>query len=562
MRSRVRFVRFALSLVTSFGLALGLSAPPVAATETEDRAARSASSPAVPPDRGGAIDPGSSVEKLPKSASGLWIVQLEEPALASYRGGIAGLRATSPEATGRDRLDVDSGASRAYVDHLSRRQQELGRDLESMLGRDVKVTARFQHALNAMVVRVAPEEAQLLADLTGVTAVYPDQKWQLDTDVSNETIGSPAIWEGETGQAIGTRGEGVIVGMLDTGVNADHPSFAAVDGDGYAHQNPFGSGNYRGVCATDAPRHEDICNDKLIGAWDYTGSVSATDDNGHGSHTGSTMAGNNHDAVFTVGADTVTRTISGVAPRANVISYKVCTLSCLSTWSVAAVNQAIIDGTDVLNYSISGPDNPWNNVVDAAFLAAYEAGIFVSASAGNDGPGAGTVAKTAPWNAAVASTNSPRLIAHDVSIVGDSVPEDLVGLAGVPGTGPAVTSPIEAELREASVLDEGNIRGCEDFPAGVFEGAVALIERGDCNFSVKVDNADDAGAIAVIVTNQFVGPPVVMGALENTDIPAVMLDNADGSRLREFTVAHPGITVRVDELHGADHAPRVGADGQ
>ena len=194
------------------------------------------------------------------------------------------------------------------------------------------MTARFQHALNGMVVRVAPEEAQLLAELPGVAAVYPDQKWKLDTDVSNEIIGSPAIWEGETGQGIGSRGEGVIVGMLDTGVNPDHPSFAAVDGDGYAHQNPFGSGNYLGVCAPQAPQFQDICNDKLIGAWNYTGTPSAADDNGHGSHTGSTMAGNRHDAVFTVGADTVTRTISGVAPRANVISYKVCTLSCLSTW--------------------------------------------------------------------------------------------------------------------------------------------------------------------------------------------------------------------------------------
>ena len=130
MRSRVQFVRIALPLVTSVGLALGLglSAPQAAATGTDDRAARSTASPAGPPVRGGAIDSAAPAEKLPKSASGLWIVQLEEPALASYRGGIAGLRATSPEATGRVRLEVDSRASRAYVDHLTQRQHELGRD--------------------------------------------------------------------------------------------------------------------------------------------------------------------------------------------------------------------------------------------------------------------------------------------------------------------------------------------------------------------------------------------------------------------------------------------------
>ena len=542
MRSRLPLLPFALSLALALGL--GLAAPHAAATETEERPTPVAAT--EPPDRSGAIDATTPAEDLPKPASGLWIVQLEEPALATYGGGIAGLRATSPEATGHDSLDVDSRASTAYVDHLAQRQHELGRDLEAMLGRDVKVTASFHHAINGMVVRVAPEEAQLLADLPGVAAVYPDQKWKLDTDVSNEIIGSPAIWEGETGQDIGTRGEGVIVGMLDTGVNPAHPSFAAVDGDGYVHQNPYGSGNYVGVCAPGATHHEDICNDKLIGAWNFAGTTSASDDNGHGSHTGSTMAGNKHDAVFTIGEDTYTRTVSGVAPRANVISYKVCSILCSSTGSVAAVNQAIIDGTDVLNYSISGPDNPWNNPVDAAFLAAYTAGIFVSASAGNDGPDVGTVAKTAPWNASVAATNSPRLIAHDVSVVGESIPEDLVGLAGVPGTGPALTSPVEAELRDASAVDEGNIRGCEDFPADVFAGAVALIERGDCNFSVKVGNADAAGALAVIVTNQFVGPPVVMAALESTDIPSVMVDNSDGTRVRQYLVAHSGTTVRMD----------------
>jgi hypothetical protein len=486
-------------------------------------------------------------EDLPKSDSGLWIVQLEEPPLATYRGGISGLRATSPQATGRDRLNVAAPASIAYVDHLADSQAELVQDMEATLGHDIKVTTRLRHAFNGLVIRVQGEEAELLADLPGVATVVPDQKWRLDTDVSNEIINSPAIWTGATGPSIGTRGEGVVVGMLDTGVNPDHPSFAAVDGDGYVHQNPYGSGNYVGVCAPAASRHEDICNDKLIGAWNFTGALSARDDNGHGSHTGSTMAGNKHDAVFTIGEDTYTRPISGVAPRANVISYKVCSFSCLSSASVAAVNQAIIDGADVLNYSISGPDDPWDNPVDAAFLAASEAGVFVSASAGNDGPGAGTVAKTAPWNAAVAATNSPRLIAHDVSVVGPGpVPEELTSLGGVPGTGPAITSPVQAELREASVVDDGNIRGCEGFPAGAFDGSLALIERGDCNFSVKVDNAADAGAVGVIMANQFVGPPVVMGALENTDIPSVMVANADGIRLREYVVANPGTVARID----------------
>ncbi|WP_114905871.1 S8 family serine peptidase [Ornithinimicrobium murale] len=488
-----------------------------------------------------------AAEEMPESATGLYIIRLEQAPLTTYRGGVDGLAATSPQATGRSDLDVTSDDSEAYLQHLAELQEEAGLQIESLLARDVEVADSYTHALNGFSLELSAEEAAALVGLPGIAAVEPDQQWELDTDVSNEIINSPAIWAGETGQDVGTLGEGVIVGMLDTGVNPDHPSFAATDGEGYTHTNPYGAGTYVGVCAPDDPNHEDICNDKLIGVHNFTGTFSATDDNGHGSHTGSTMAGNQHTAVFDVGADTYELPVSGVAPHANVISYKVCSFLCSSTASVAAVEQAIIDGTDVLNYSISGPDNPWGNSVDLAFLAAYESGIYVAASAGNDGPGVGTVAKTAPWNAAVAATNSPRLIAHDVSVTGPTpVPEELTGLAGVPGSGPGVTSPIEAELREASVVDPGNGGACEDFPAAVFDGALALLERGGCNFAVKVDNAADAGAVGVIMVNQFPGPPVVMGGLESTDIPAVMLANGEGVALREFVVANPGTTSVLD----------------
>ena len=161
------------------------------------------------------------------------------------------------------------------------------------------------------------------------------------------------------------------------------------------------------------------------------------------------MAGNTHQAQFEVGSTEWDLTVQGVAPRANVISYKICSPGCASSNAIAAVNQAIEDGVDVLNYSISGPDSPWNNAVDLAFLDAFEAGIFVSASAGNTGPMQGTVTKTAPWNATVAASNSPRLIAQALRVTGpDPVPRALEELSAVPGTGPGITAPISAELRE------------------------------------------------------------------------------------------------------------------
>lgn len=517
----------------------GLMAAPVAAVVDDDPG----------PSDNQAVDEVADGVFDAESETGLWMVRLDEAPLASYRGETPGLRATSREVTGDDRLDVDSAASVRYLDHLEDRQDAILSQINEALGRDVEVAFEYRAALNGMAVEVSAEEAAVIADIAEVATVTPDEVHELDTDVSHGLISSAAIWDGETATGVDTHGEGVIVGMLDTGVNPDHPSFADTDGTGYSHTNPFGAGSYVGVCDPDHPRHDPLCNDKLIGAWDYTGSsVGARDENGHGSHTGSTIAGNTHDAVVTVGEDEYVRTISGVAPRANVISYKVCGLfGCFSSASVAAVDQAILDGVDVLNYSISGGDRPWNDNVDLAFLEAFEAGIFVAASAGNDGPGEGTVAKTAPWNASVAATTHQRVMANVLDVTGPvPVPPELTGVVAVPGEGSPFTESVEAPIRFVGPVDAEN-QGCEPFAAGVFADAIALIERGGCNFSDKIDNATDAGAVAVVVFNQFAGPPVVMGAVEDTTVPGVMVSNDDGVALRDIigASADTPVTVRL-----------------
>ncbi|MEV0271770.1 S8 family serine peptidase [Hamadaea sp. NPDC050747] len=497
-----------------------------------------AATPARTPQPGGRQTPGTPAPaRLSQPESGLWLLRLDKPSLAAV---------SKTGAASRKKINTRSTASASYLKELARQQDTVVDEIAASLGRSVRVAHRYQNVVNGLAIEASAEEAARLADLPGVAAVVPDQTLKLTTDTSNTQIQSPAVWEGRTPDEVATRGEGVIVGVLDTGINPDHPSFAAVDGDGYRHTNPMGTGNYVGVCAPNHPNYRAICNDKLIGAWSFVG-TDPRDDNGHGSHTASTAAGNRHQATIKVGTDSHTLTVSGVAPRANIIAYKVClSIGCLSSASIAAVDQAIADGVDVLNYSISGSDNPWNDLVDQAFLEAYAAGIFIAASAGNEGPGAETVAKTAPWNASVASVDQERVIAHRLDVTAPGpVPPSLTGIPAVIGDGSPIP-PIEGELRYSGTAEPGNELGCETFPAGAFSAKVALITRGGCNFSVKVANAAAAGATGVIVHNQFAGPPITMGELKGSKIPAVMVALADGLRLREhLTTINAPVQVHV-----------------
>jgi uncharacterized repeat protein (TIGR01451 family) len=494
-----------------------------------------------------------TADRIQASETGLYIVRLKDPSLAAYEGGLPGLESTSPSLAGARKLDVSAPASLAYLVYLSSRQAEALQAIERDIGRSPAVPFQYLNVLNAMAVELDLAEAERIAQLPGVLAVYPDTLREIETDEGPLLIGAPSIWEGETGSGLATRGEGVIVGMLDTGVNPEHPSFAAVDGEGYIHTNPYGSGNFVGVCDPDDPSYDSTfpCNDKLIGAWNlHSSSPNARDWNNHGSHVGGTIAGNIHEAAFLVGNDLFTATIHGVAPRANIISYLVCRPSCPSTSSVAAVNQAIADGVDVLNYSISGVDNPWMDAVDLAFLDAFNAGMFVSASAGNAGPGPGTVAKTGPWNASTAASTHQRIFANTANVKSPTPPPNLVGMEALQGTGQALFYNIQSEVRYAGDVDPGNHRGCNPFPGQSFVGVFALIQRGDCTFEIKVNHAIAAGAAAVVIFNNVGGPPIVMGGLETTGIPSVMVSNTDGDALVDFIEAQFPTPV-VLELHAS-----------
>ena len=149
----------------------------------------------------------------------LYIVQLQDPSLASYTGGIANLAATSPEATGARKLDANSPASKAYLSYLEGQQQQALNSVEALVGRPLDVEFQYLAVLNAFAVTLSPEEAAKVAKLSEVKTVWRDVEREMDTDVGPIHIGAPEIWNGNTGTGAATRGEGVVIGVIDSGVN-------------------------------------------------------------------------------------------------------------------------------------------------------------------------------------------------------------------------------------------------------------------------------------------------------------------------------------------------------
>lgn len=484
-------------------------------------------------------------------APSLFILQLPEEPLARYAGEISGLAA--PERSSSGRLDVHSPASQRYVNFLVERQQSLLADASSLFGRNIEPMFTYQHAFNGLAVELSGEEAAELLRLGLIVHAEPYAEYPLLTDAGPAWIGSPAVWDGSATGGTGTLGEGVVVGIIDSGINLNHPSFAAVAEDGFVHVNPLGSGNFIGWCNPGVGEVTDTCNDKLIGTWEFLGGLGldglyipgGEDENGHGTHVAATAAGNPVTAQF---RDQELE-LTGVAPRANIIAYDACYTNeqgqglCPNVSTLAAINQVVADGiVDVINYSIGGGTEPWQQAISLAFLAAVDAGVFVSAAAGNSGPSPNTSFHVQPWVASVAASTHNRSFNFGAATVSVIEPEEppaaTVDISAVQGTGPWIT-----ELEAPAGHDPDNILGCDPFDAGTFSGQIAVISRGTCNFVAKINNAAAAGAVGVVVYQNEPAAPFGMGGLAATSIPAFMITQAGGQAIVQLIADEPGDVV-------------------
>ncbi len=405
----------------------------------------------------------------------------------------------------------------------------------------------------------------------GSVTLTPAQAVTLQTEGFYVNFHTTANGGGEIrGQITGAKGEGMIVGVIDSGINFAHPSFAATGGDGYHFVNPKGSGTYVGVCNSSDPsfRASFTCNDKLIGARTWTGTTDAThtvgavtyispnDSDGHGSHTASTSAGNV--ITSTLVNNVALGAISGVAPHANIIAYDGCGYDNAGTWSdscpgaalLSSANALVADGVDVVNYSISGGVDPWGDAVEQAFLNARAGGVFVSTSAGNSGPGAGTVAHVSPWLMSVAANTHNRLLQNALTnLTSNNGP--LQNLFGKSLSGPL---PTNTEIVYAGDLTPAfplcgtgpTGPGSNPWPAGTFTNKIVVCDRGTYGRVEKAENVFAAGASGFVLLNDAANAGSLIG--DPYPLPGVHLSFADGVILKAWL--HNGAASHTGRIQG------------
>lgn len=504
-----------------------------------------------------------------------YVVELQDPPLAGYEGqllsvetpgGKMRLDATSTQSTGELKLNVSSLAAVGYLEFLAARHEEFIQEVSLLLGRSISPVHQYRVASNGLALDLSAAEAEILAESPLVKSLERDKKYKLQTYAGPEWIGAGEIWTGDAGFPE-KRGEGILFGSLDSGINWEHPSFDSQSTDGYVHTNPLGG--YLGLC--NDPESGALCNDKLIGIYDFVEDDPGTEDvveentngkdnDGHGSHTASIAAGNR---VNTFLAGKINATLSGVAPRANIISYRVCYIGepvgldsggCQGSAILKSIDQAVSDGVDVINYSIgSDASDPWRiGSIARAFLVARNAGVFVATSAGNAGPNEGTIGSpaNAPWVIAVGNATHNTIYGSVVSDLAGGAsppPDDLIGASLTGGIGQrpivhardygnALCGIGEAEL-EARCGDNEGLSNPWDGEKP-FNGEIVVCDRGTYGRVEKGKNVLLAGAGGYILANASEQGESVVA--DDHCLPATHLGKEEGDELREWLATGSG----------------------
>ncbi|CAI0418892.1 unnamed protein product [Linum tenue] len=296
-------------------------------------------------------------------------------------------------------------------------------------------------AFHGFSVKLSPTQALLLRAQPHVLSLLPDRLRRLHTTRSPHFLGLGTSTDSAGLLKDSDFGSDLVVAVLDTGISPDRQSF-------HVRDLPPVPTKWKGSCVNTPDFPSSSCNRKLVGAKFFCAGYEATnefrsprDSDGHGTHTASIAAGRYVYPASTLGY--ARGLAAGMAPKARLAVYKVCwTAGCYDSDILAAFDAAVADGVDVISLSVGGVVVPY--YLDAIAIGAFGAmdrGIFVSASAGNGGPGALTVTNVAPWVTTVGAGTLDRDFPADVKLGNGKVIPGMSVYSG-PGLAPGKTYPL------------------------------------------------------------------------------------------------------------------------
>ena len=385
------------------------------------------------------------------------------------------------------------------------------------------------------------EQMRAMKGTQGVAKIIAKQVFSPNRDYSTPWVGA------DIAHSYGLKGKGQVVAIIDTGVD-------------YVHKDFGGEGDYTG---NDPSVIEEgtFPTERVVSGWDFAGfdysagdpefnipqpDADPMDDGSHGSHVAGIAAGNGIDGIL--GA--------GIAPEASIVALKVFGASGSTSLTADAIEMAmdpngdgdISDAVDVINMSLGSPFGDPEDPTSVAAQNASESGIVVVASAGNSGNGIPYVSGSpgsAPGVITVASTISggvPSFFLPFNSASGESY-EFFAQYAAI---SPDLESDIVGDMAVADPYD-----ACTPLVSTLSE-KIALITRGACAFTTKLQNAMDAGAIAAVVVNNVPGAPIVMGGTD-VGLAGAMISLDDGSLvLAELSADYEVVTELAESNEKAD----------
>eukprot|EP00250_Pteridium_aquilinum_P018887 c24226_g1_i1 orf=851-3208(+) len=448
--------------------------------------------------------------------------------------------------------DRPGSLGRTYIVHVSKSQRPAvfttaqdwySSTLASVRGVQLQDLDELQHGpiysygtvFHGFAAKLTPAQAQALQKKQGVLSVVEDGVIHLHTTRTPEFLGlntMSGLWPDSS------YGDQVIIGVVDSGIWPERESFD----DNMVGPVPA---RWKGICESGQGFNASLCNKKLIGARafykGYEAAVgpmneseykSARDSEGHGTHTASTAAGN---SVYNASlGGLASGTARGMATLARIAVYKVCWQSgCVSSDILAAFEQAITDGVDIISLSAGGSVVPYfADPIAIGSFGAMERGILVSASAGNSGPSAQSVGNVAPWLLTVGASTLDRnfpatvMLSGNVSYTGTSLytgdelrgaqlPLIYAGNAGLSGGNASVS------LCLSGMLDPALVRG-----------KIVVCDRGISARTAKGVVVKNAGGAGMILANTILNGEELIA--DSYDLPALLVGYKDGVAIKDY----------------------------